>query len=155
MCLHHAKCREREDLDMVPDLQELCLGLVEKEQTTWRVSQCHLACRTQSGHKGARVSLPGRLRRQGADAEPGPESTEEPGWGGGTETHSLGEGQLHNVRLGLEGGLVITASRLLLQLRRKRPQRWPLHQSLPPVEGPEVAPAPGPQCDGFSISRRL
>lgn len=52
------------------------------------VSQCHLACRTQSGHKGARVSLPGRLRQQGADAEPGPESTEEPGWGGGTETQS-------------------------------------------------------------------
>lgn len=97
----------------------------------WHESQCHLACRTQSGHKGAHVSPPGRLRRQGADAEPGPESTEEPGWGEGTETHSLGEEQLHNVWLGLKGGHVITASTLLSQLQRKHSLSWPLHHILP------------------------
>lgn len=80
---------------MVPYLQELSVW--------WRRSTprgvCHNVIWHASGHKGAHVSLPGRLRRQGADAEPGPESTEEPGWGEGTETHSLGEGQLVTQRL--------------------------------------------------------
>lgn len=153
MCLHHAKCREREDLDMVPDLQELW--------GWWRRSKPCGVCRNVIWHAGLNRGTKEHVSASPGDSD-GRELMQSRGQrvrrspaGEEGRRHSLGEGQLHNVRLGLEGGLVITASRLLSQLRRKRPQRWPLHQSLPPVEGPEVAPAPGPQCDGFSISRRL
>lgn len=120
MHLHRAGYWERDELDMVPTLQELWL---EKEQTTWHVLQCHLG-QDPVGARGGTCEA--SLGGSGKTPKEVMENQDcriqrSPVHGRRVETDSLEEEHLHNIQAGTGGERFQCTERLVQRLGESNP----------------------------------